>query len=301
MHKSKDGREVWLSSTYVPITTDDGKTTEIAIFSHDVTSEVAQKKSENANLLRQIEALSATHGRIVYSVVGTILEVNDKCLGMLGYAREALVGQKHANLVHPEFAETDRYVQFLEDVQDGTVRAGNFKRFRKDGSAIWVQAIFCPEYDAGGNIIRVISVKSDVTAVMEASDMTKSISRTQAVIEFSPDGTVRFANSLFLDAMGYTLDEIVGKHHGIFMPDGEATKPEDKEHWNRLQAGDFHTGEYRRREKNGSDIWISASYVPVIGPTGKPVKVIKFATDITPRMRAVNTVKKDWSSWLKVI
>lgn len=288
---TKAGKKVWLSSTYLPIQDDSGQIAKVAVVSHDVTREVEMDSCNADNMLRQIDAISSTHGRMVYDTDGTILEVNDKALEMLGYARDEIVGKKHSRLVHPDYADTDQYEKFLSEVKSGVIPAGNFKRFRKDGSSLWVQAIYCPERDPEGNVIRLISIKSDVTAVMQANDMTNTISKIQAVIEFSPDGTIRHANDLFLGAMGYTLEEIVGKHHSMFMPDGEADTPEYKAHWRILGEGKFHTGEYRRRAKDGSDIWISASYTPVIGPNGETVKVVKYATDITARVKAIKALR----------
>ncbi|GFE51178.1 methyl-accepting chemotaxis protein [Roseobacter cerasinus] len=288
---TKTGQKLWLSATYLPITDAAGKVVKMVTVSHDLTSKVELERAEKQNLLRQIEAISATHGRVVYDVDGKILEVNDMALDLLGYEREEFVGENYAKLVHPDYAGTDRYEKFLEEVKNGVVPAGNFKRFRKDGTGLWVQSIYCPERDKDGNVVRMISVKSDVTAIMEANDMTNTITKIQAVIEFSPDGTIRHANDLFLGAMGYTLDEIVGKHHSMFMPDGEVDTPEYAAHWRILQEGKFHTGEYRRRAKDGSDVWIAASYTPVIGPNGETVKVVKYATDITPRVQAIKSLR----------
>ncbi|WP_299673015.1 PAS domain-containing methyl-accepting chemotaxis protein [uncultured Roseobacter sp.] len=289
---TKSGAKVWLSATYLPIKNELGEIVQVAKVGHDVTKARALENSNTENLVRQIEAISATHARLVYDIEGTILEASDTALEMFGYTRDEMIGQKHANLVHPDYAGTDEYAQFLKEVRSGKIPAGNFKRFRKDGTGFWVQAMFCAERDVDGNVTRLISVKSDVTAVMEANDMTNTISKIQAVIEFSPDGTIRHANDLFLGAMGYTLDEIVGKHHRMFMPDGEADTAEYAEHWRILQSGKFHTGEYRRRAKDGSDVWISASYTPVIGPNGNTAKVVKYASDITPRVKAIRSLRE---------
>lgn len=283
---TKTGRKVWLSATYLPIEDSSGNIVKIGVVAHDITSKVELDTCETRNLLRQIKTISETHARMVYATDGTLIEANEKAAEMFGYGMEELIGQPHSMLVHPDYANSEEYEQFLADLKTGTVPAGNFRRFRKDGTHVWVQAMFCPQRDLDGNVTSIISLKSDVTDVMEANDMTQTITKIQAVIEFSADGTIRHANDNFLDAMGYTLDEVVGKHHSIFMPDGEADTPEYAEHWRILQDGKFHTGEFKRRAKDGSDVWILASYTPVIGPNGKTVKVVKYATDITPRIVA---------------
>ena len=108
-----------------------------------------------------------------------------------------------------------------------------------------------------------------------------AMERSQAVIEFKSDGTVEHANDLFLNAMGYRLDEIKGQHHSMFVDPAYARSGDYQAFWQNLRSGDFHSGEYCRFDKHGNAIWIQASYNPVLDKDGKVVKIIKFATDIT--------------------
>lgn len=119
-----------------------------------------------------------------------------------------------------------------------------------------------------------------------------AIGRAQAVIEFELDGTIIDANDNFLNATGYTLGEIKGKHHSMFMPEGTANKTEYKEFWAKLAQGEFQSGEYQRTHKNGGDIWIQASYNPILDNKGNPFKVVKFATDITRQVTAKQNAGK---------
>ena len=115
----------------------------------------------------------------------------------------------------------------------------------------------------------------------DLSGIVESLNRVQAIIEFSLDGTIITANDNFLDTLGYSLDEIRGKHHRIFCEKSITESIEYKKFWEKLRLGEFDTGEYKRKTKDGKDVWINASYNPIIGANGKPYKVIKFATDIT--------------------
>lgn len=108
-----------------------------------------------------------------------------------------------------------------------------------------------------------------------------AISRSQAVIEFSLDGTVLTANANFLNALGYTLEEVQGKHHRIFVSPTEAQSPQYIAFWQKLGRGEFDAGRYLRIAKGNREIWIQASYNPIFDAQGRPCKVIKFATDIT--------------------
>lgn len=116
-----------------------------------------------------------------------------------------------------------------------------------------------------------------------------ALNRTQAVIEFALDGTILAANQNFLDAMGYALEDIVGKHHRLFVDPAEAGTPAYGEFWARLGAGEPDVGMYRRLGAGGREVWIQASYNPVLDRRGRPVRVVKFATDVTAqRMRAAD-------------
>ena len=121
--------------------------------------------------------------------------------------------------------------------------------------------------------------------IQNALAQANAISRSQAVIEFDLDGTIVEANENFLQALGYSLAEIKGKHHSIFVPTGERDSASYREFWAKLNRGQFEAGQYKRVRKDGSSIWIQASYNPVLDDKGKPTRVIKFATDITAEKR----------------
>ncbi|MDO8900182.1 MAG: methyl-accepting chemotaxis protein [Phenylobacterium sp.] len=115
----------------------------------------------------------------------------------------------------------------------------------------------------------------------EAEGMIAAFHRSQAVIEFDLNGTILEANENFLNALGYSAEEIVGRHHRLFVPADEAASPEYKEFWATLNRGEFLSSKYLRLGKGGREIWIQATYNPILDADGKPVKVVKFATDVT--------------------
>ncbi|WMS87672.1 methyl-accepting chemotaxis protein [Pleionea litopenaei] len=118
-----------------------------------------------------------------------------------------------------------------------------------------------------------------------------AISKSNAVIEFKMDGTIMTANDNFCNVLGYRESEIVGQHHRIFVESSEANSREYQQFWEQLGRGEFQTGEYKRITKSGEEIWISASYNPILDMDGKPFKVVKYATDVTPRVRAVALIR----------
>jgi methyl-accepting chemotaxis protein len=108
-----------------------------------------------------------------------------------------------------------------------------------------------------------------------------AVSKAQAMIEFKLDGTIVTANDNFLRTMGYTLDEIKGKHHSMFADAGVSGTVEYRQFWDKLGRGEYEAGQYKRIAKGGKEVWLEASYNPIMGTNGKPCKVVKFATDIT--------------------
>lgn len=119
-----------------------------------------------------------------------------------------------------------------------------------------------------------------------------AIGKSQAVIEFNMDGTIRTANDNFLGAVGYTLDEIRGKHHSIFVDPAYAASPEYHQFWEKLRSGEFESAEFQRVGKGGNEIWIQASYNPIFDANGVPFKVVKYASDITAKKRAVTVISE---------
>src|SRR6202035_1686501 len=108
-----------------------------------------------------------------------------------------------------------------------------------------------------------------------------AIGKSQAVIEFNMDGTIITANANFLGAMGYTLEEIRGRHHSMFVEASEREGAGYREFWTKLNRGEYQAAEYKRIGKGGKEVWIQASYNPIMDLNGKPFKVVKYATDTT--------------------
>ncbi len=145
-------------------------------------------------------------------------------------------------------------------------------------------------YDESGKYIGVMQSWDVVTTAAEEAANAKgqlaAIDRVQAVIEFDLDGTIKTANANFLSTLGYSLSEIAGKHHSMFVDHAERSAPAYREFWAQLNRGEFVAGEFRRIAKGGADVWIQASYNPIIDAQGKPYKVVKYATDITEQVKA---------------
>lgn len=232
-----------------------------------------------------IKALHRVQAVIEFNLDGTILTANDNFLGAVGYDLKDIQGKHHRMFCEEEFASSMEYKQFWKSLGEGEFQSGEYKRLRKDGNEIWINASYNPIFDSSGKVVKVVKFASDITAskLKSAEDEGKinAISKAQAVIEFTTDGTILTANDNFVGAVGYSLDEIVGKHHRIFCEPEYANSPEYKNFWDRLGKGIFDSGEYKRITKDGSEIWINASYNPIFDASGRVIKVVKFATDVT--------------------
>src|SRR4029078_10520026 len=152
---------------------------------------------------------------------------------------------------------------------------------KKDG----ILATYTPLINDAGKPFKVVKFATDVTQhKLKAADnggQIAAIGKSQAVIEFNMDGTIRLANPNFLDAMGYSFREIQGKHHSMFVEMAERDSPASRQFWEALNRGPYQAAEYKRIPKGAREIWIQASYNPILDLNGKPFKVVKYATDIT--------------------
>lgn len=289
---TKDGQPIWIQASYNPIFDLDGEPFKVVKFATDVTA----RKLENANFRGQIDALGKAQAVIEFELDGTILKANENFLKTLGYQEQEILGQHHKMFVDPEYHQSHEYRMFWEKLGRGEYQAGEYKRIDKNGKIIWIQASYNPIFDLEGKPFKVVKFASDITESKLAGDnndrQLAEINRTQAVIEFNQDGIIQTANDNFLNAVGYSLSEIEGKHHSMFVDPSYRDSEEYRHFWARLNEGEFQTAEFQRFGKGGKEVWIQATYNPVLDITGKVCKVVKFATDITARKKAEANLKQ---------
>ena len=232
----------------------------------------------------RMAALAATQAMIVFRMDGTILEANDLFLAAMGYRREEVVGQHHSMFLYRQGADTAEYRAFWEHLRAGEPHTGEFPRARKDGSLLWLQGSYFP-VRRRGRLAEVVKFATDVTARVSEAGETRAqiaaIDRSQAVIQFALDGRILATNEKFLEATGYARADLVGQHHRILVQPGEREGAAYRRFWERLRAGEYVAGEFRRLAHDGREIWLQATYNPILDPMGKPARVLKLAADIT--------------------
>ncbi|MGF1594945.1 MAG: PAS domain S-box protein [Kiloniellaceae bacterium] len=241
-------------------------------------------------------ALDKSQAVIEFDLDGTILTANANFLAAMGYSLEEIKGKHHSMFVDPGYKESADYRQFWEKLGRGEFQAAQYKRIAKGGREVWIEASYNPILNARGKPCKVVKYATDITQrrteYAELLGKIEAIGRSQAVIEFELDGTIITANENFLKVMGYKLAEIQGKHHSMFAEPGVKESAEYRAFWEKLRSGQFQSGQYKRLGKGGKEIWIEASYNPILDASGRPRKVIKFATDLTQR-KAENAALAD--------
>ncbi|MGA1933741.1 methyl-accepting chemotaxis protein [Arcobacter sp. YIC-464] len=233
----------------------------------------------------KLRAIEDNYAEISFTPDGTILDANKIFLDALGYELNEIVGEKHKIFCEETYVKSDNYKKFWNELSLGVAQSSEFTRVKKDGGLIYIQASYTPLKDSNGKVFEVVKFAVDITAKklksLDNEGQVEAINKSQAVIEFDTKGTILSANKNFLETTGYSLEEIVGKHHSIFCTQEYKNSNEYKNFWEKLNNGQFDSGQYKRVHKNGDDIYIRATYNPIIGLDGKVVKIVKYASDIT--------------------
>lgn len=233
---------------------------------------------------RIMASLDRSQAVIEFQADGTILRANDNFLNTVGYTADEVVGKHHRIFVDPDYANSKSYKNFWNSLQAGQFQSAEFLRFGKGGREVWIQATYNPVLDDNGKVAKVIKFATNITQQKQAQAEIQN--RSQAVIEFEPDGTIVHANELFTSTVGYSLSEIKGQHHRIFMLPEDAASPEYSVFWERLARGEFRQGEFRRVTKDGREIWLQGAYNPIYDTNGDVVRVIKGVADITDQINS---------------
>ncbi len=285
--RAKSGDTVYIEASYVPLLDDGGAVTGVVKYATDVTEKtLAMKRAES-----WVDAIDRSNAVIEFSAEGIVLNANERFLEATGYRLDEIVGKHHRMFMPPGEGAGPAYEAFWSDLRAGRIDAGEYRRVGKGGREVWVQATYNPIRDPEGKITAVVKFAADTTrakqTAIDHSGQLAALDRSQAVIEFDLTGKILTANANFLHALGYELNEIVGRHHSMFVHAAERDTPAYAEFWAALGRGAFQEAEYCRIAKSGAEVWIQATYNPILDADGKPYKVVKFATDITARKQAV--------------
>ena len=206
----------------------------------------------------KLGALDRSQGVIEFRPNGEILTANENFLNLMGYDEQEIVGKHHRIFVDKEYANSLEYQDLWANLNRGEFQAGEFKRYTSNGEEVWIQASYNPVVTSNGKVKRVVKYATDITEEKRKnayfSGQIKAINKSQAVIEFDPTGKILDANDNFLTTVGYTLSEVKGKHHSMFMSPEERSSSEYRLFWEQLAEGQFQSGEFHRIGKGGKSI-----------------------------------------------
>ncbi|MFM4994854.1 methyl-accepting chemotaxis protein [Aeromonas sanarellii] len=255
------------------------------MFNHKLKAQLQACQTRLEEEQGVVEAIKAGAATLLFSPEGIILEASAPFLALMGYDAGELTGQPHSRLCPRAWAESDDYRQFWRRLAQGEAQSGTFERVNRQGETRWLEASYFPVRQQG-RVTRVVKIASDVTQrhqkLQHLEALTEALDRSRAMIEFTPNGDIISANANFLNVMGYTMGELAGRHHRIFCD--EAFLREQPRFWEELARGQFKSGLFMRHNSRGQAVWLEATYNPIRDGSGKVVRVVKFASDITVRI-----------------
>jgi methyl-accepting chemotaxis protein len=291
----RDGHEVWLHASYTPLMDSRGRPLKVVVIASDIT---ATKHIALENAFKGVAFQGASVAMMLVDRDFRVASVNDATKRLFAENREefrtlwpdfnpeAIIGtcidRFHKNPTHQRtlLADPGR-LPLSTDVVVGRLRM-----------ALHVTAVFDDYRNYIGNVLEW----ADVTQARSNEGQLRAIDKAQSIIEYTTDGRIQNANENYLRMTGYTLEEIRGRHHAIFVDPVERDSEQYRTFCTRLISGDHESGHYRRFAKGGRELWLQANYYPVSDRSGRVFRVIEYATDITPsrkiaeRVRSVATI-----------
>jgi methyl-accepting chemotaxis protein len=282
---NKEGKDVWFQGYYAPVM-QGNQLRKVVAYLTDITTD----KLRNIILQEEEHALNQCFGMMECDLQGHILECNDVFLTPLEFRREEVIGKHVSILLKASTAQSDQYKQMWEKLNKGQNAKLEICRVAKSGKEYWFSSSYVPIPDASGQLAKVkvysYCITKEKQRELDFQGKVAAINKVQGVIEFDLNGNILHANDNFLKLTEFTLSEVVGKHHSMFVSERYKNSPEYKAFWEKLSRGEHDEGVYHRYSKHGKDLWLQASYNPILGLDDKPIKIVKYATDITKAVLA---------------
>jgi PAS domain S-box-containing protein len=333
LNYTREGETYWISLAINPIIDKKGRLEKYVAIQANIT----ESKLKNLDYNYRLDAIDKSYGVVAFDTEGNILEANANFLAIVGYTLEEIQGKHHQMFVDEIERNSPAYKEFWGSLgKKGEFISGEFKRIAKNGETVWLKGSYNAILNLQGKPYKVVKYAQNVTAqkaleaqahqqmeeiqaqeeelrqnmeeltatqeeierkAIELNGVRAAINITMATIEFDLNGTILTANAKFLNLMGYDIDEISGKHHRIFLDTDYARSKAYVKFWDDLNFGKAQIEEVRRIAEDGREVWLSATYTPILDAQGNPFKVIKFAQDITAQKQRT----MDFESQLEAI
>jgi len=290
----KGGKDVWIQGHYNAILDGKSQPSKVMLFATDTTA-TNSLLAELAEMRVRAEIMNLTSIVSESDLKGDILSVNDKFVEISKYSRDELIGQPHNTTRHPDMPK-ETFKELWSTIGRGKTFRGIIKNQAKDGTPYYVDAVIAPVMGDNGKPRKYIGVRYDITAAeierQNAKGVLAAIDNSYAYIEFDTKGIVLSANSNFLHTVGYRAEEIVGKHHRMFVESSFSNSNAYTQFWSDLNAGNSKSDLFKRLSKDGKEVWIQAVYAPVKDEMGRVFKIVKIATDLTAQVTERNEMRK---------
>lgn len=272
---------------------------ELAQAFNEMAEALAQSAGKQQELMEEMQAridiMNTTSLVSEADLRGDILTANEKYREISKYSEKELIGSPHSITRHPDMPK-ETFKAMWKAIGRGEIFRGVIKNRAKDGSPYYVDAVIKPIMGSNGKPRKYLGVRYEITeyelARQNMRGIVDAIDASYATIEFDLKGNVLTANHVFLQTMGYSLDEIKGKHHSQFVESAYSRSPEYRAFWEKLGRGEREAGQYKCITKNGKEVWIQSSYNPVVDEMGRPFKVLQLGDDITGQKQAQVEVEK---------
>jgi len=289
----KHGKKIWIQASYSPILNVDGKVIKVLMFMMDISERKLMELSmrdKDQQIQSMMNNIPGVTFRVDISGEWRFQLLSDAVLQMTGWpASDFLNGNvRFLPLINPE--DRNRVKPTAEDAIMGrTSFKTEFRIKDRTGNEKWISASVTPIQNSEGDMISMDGVLLDITESKlrnaEYEGVVNAMNYAVSAAEFTIDGFILSANQNFLTLLGYTLEEVIGRHHSILCPPDFITTDRYKQKWQSLRNGEFVHGEFLRHGKHGKEIWINASYSPIRNTDGNVTKVLMFMMDISERKR----------------
>jgi len=256
----------------------------------------SQQQLEANKSQHTLDALKNSLAFIEFTTEGKILHANSNFLSVVGYELDEIKGKHHSIFCDQAYVLSKDYSDFWQKLAAGKSLSDRFLRFTKIGKPLWLEASYNAVKNDEGKIDSIVKIAKDITEHVEKSNVQngvlKALDRSTATITFELDGTIIEANENFLMVTGYSLLDIQGQHHKMFCSPEISSSSEYKMFWSKLNNGEFVQGLFERRDASGNILWLEASYNPIVNDSGKLIRIVKFATDVTERVTIVKNASE---------
>jgi methyl-accepting chemotaxis protein len=246
------------------------------------------RDEKDADSRGKIAAIGKSQTVAEFGMDGVVLDANENFLRVMGYSLAEIKGQRHTMFVD-NASQGGEYRSLWDKMARGEFDGGQYKRIGKNGREVWIQASYNPIPDLSGKPFKVVEYATDITEQKlrnaDFEGQLAAIGKAQAVVEYDLDGTIRSVNDNFSSLLGYSNGETRGKHHSMMVDATTSGSAEYRAVWAKLSRGEPESGRFKRVAKGGREVWLQTSYNPILDASGRPFKVVEYASDVTAQMQ----------------